>query len=883
MVWVKWYGCVFVLILSSVFSPLFSIENNVLVLHSYNQGYIWTDNITTGISDFFNEKDDVTIDYEYLDSREYSGKKYDRVFLGYLHEKYRENKPEILIVSDNPALEFIVRYGDELFGEIPVVFCGINNYNESMLKGKTNMTGVVEEVSMRETLELVFRLHPHARKLYVAVPGDITGKANLALLYSILSNLQSRFQLTVINDSYLADATEKINKISSEDILLFMAIYKNNKGELMSIAKSTSMALSNCAAPVYSFWEMYLGYGIIGGKLVSGINQGNVAASMAWKILNGEDIAKIPVIWKSPNRFSFDDRALRRFGIGMGLLPIDSLIINKPVPVLFRYWYLFALLSAVFIIMTWLLFTYALKQRKVGNFLSELNEFQQGVFESIPNAVYYKDMKLRYLGCNKAFEELFGISRNQLVGKTASDIFNKEKFELFESKDRELIRTRRNQIFQTEMSRSDGSQRMVVSIKSLIYQSGHEPVGILGIIMDLTEQKLVEENLKRAIERTELLAQELEGSRNFLDRIINSISDPVFVKDSAHRWILLNDAYCEFMGYRREELLGKTDSDFFPKEEADVFYEKDEVLLGLQEENMNEEEFTDRNGVIHTILTKKSLYVDGKKNKFIVGIISDITERKKLETELKIMNQGLGERVWEEVNKNREKDLILIKQSRQAAMGEMIRNIAHQWRQPLNALGITVQNIRERQKFGKLDEGYVDQAVKKSVDLIQFMSKTIDDFRDFFKSDREMTLFSVKDALFRAISIVEASMKNNLIELEFHLEKDVSAIGYPNEYSQVVLNILSNAKDELMANVVAKPRVRVTLREELGRSELLIWNNGGVIPDEIIGRVFDPYFTTKEGGTGIGLYMSKMIVEKNMNGKISVRNLDGGVEFRVLL
>jgi signal transduction histidine kinase len=337
------------------------------------------------------------------------------------------------------------------------------------------------------------------------------------------------------------------------------------------------------------------------------------------------------------------------------------------------------------------------------------------------------------------------------------------------------------------------------------------------------------------------------------------------------------------MGYKREELLGKIDFDFFPNEQAKIFREKDEIVLRSLFENVNEEEFTDKSGRLHTIVTKKSLYVDGLKNKFIVGIISDVTERKQLENELKLMNQNLGERVWEEVNKNREKDLLLIKQSRQASMGDMIRNIAHQWRQPLNALGIIIQNFREQNDFGKLDKEYIDRNVKKAVDLVQFMSRTIDDFKDFFKPDKEITRFSVKDALFRAIAVVEASMKNNFIEIEIDLDKEVFANGFMNEYSQVVLNILSNAKDILLEKKPAKPLVKIILTETDGKSTLIIWNNGGEIPEDVITHIFEPYFTTKESGTGIGLYMSKMIIDKNMNGRISARNAEGGAEFRIVV
>ncbi|MGA3285049.1 MAG: PAS domain S-box protein [Verrucomicrobiota bacterium] len=150
-----------------------------------------------------------------------------------------------------------------------------------------------------------------------------------------------------------------------------------------------------------------------------------------------------------------------------------------------------------------------------------------------------------------------------------------------------------------------------------------------GAHMDITERKRAE--------------VQLVESRNYLDKIINSIADPMFVKDRQHRWVLLNDAYCDFMGHKREELLGKSDCDFFPKSEADVFWSKDEVVFTTSKENINEEEFTDGKGNTHTIMTKKALYTDEKGEKFIVGIIRDISERKHAEQDLQMFEFSIDQ------------------------------------------------------------------------------------------------------------------------------------------------------------------------------------------------------------------------------------------------
>lgn len=253
--------------------------------------------------------------------------------------------------------------------------------------------------------------------------------------------------------------------------------------------------------------------------------------------------------------------------------------------------------------------------------------------------------------------------------------------------------------------------------------------------------------------------------------------------------------------------------------------------------------------------------------------------------QLEIINQNLEERIAGEVSKNREKEVMLIQQSRQAAMGEMIGNIAHQWRQPLNAVAVIVQNIQEAYRFGELNDKYIDSRVKQCMEIIQYMSQTIDDFRNFFKPEKNKQEFNVKNVVQKCVSLIEPSFQHSNITLEYHLSDSATAMGYSNEYAQVLLNILKNARDALMAAKVKNPRIILDLSEKNGKSYLSIKDNAGGIPEEIMDKIFHPYFTTKEPGvgTGLGLYMSKTIIEKNMGGLLSCCNTDGGAEFVIVL
>ncbi len=246
---------------------------------------------------------------------------------------------------------------------------------------------------------------------------------------------------------------------------------------------------------------------------------------------------------------------------------------------------------------------------------------------------------------------------------------------------------------------------------------------------------------------------------------------------------------------------------------------------------------------------------------------------------------NMHERIQVERKKSRKNEQLLIQQSRQAAMGEMIGNIAHQWRQPLNSLGLVLQNIYFTYQMDDLNDEFMQKSVDKGKMLTSSMSKTIDDFRDFFKPNKLKEKFYISDIIHSSIELIDASYKNYNITLETNLDQDAIIHGYPGEFSQVILNILSNAKDALIDNKEENRIISISTHKNDDDVIIEIKDNAGGIPQEIITKIFDPYFTTKEEGkgTGIGLYMTKTIIENNMAGKISVENLSEGACFSITL
>ncbi len=252
--------------------------------------------------------------------------------------------------------------------------------------------------------------------------------------------------------------------------------------------------------------------------------------------------------------------------------------------------------------------------------------------------------------------------------------------------------------------------------------------------------------------------------------------------------------------------------------------------------------------------------------------------------ELQNLNYTLEERIKKEVSKNRKKDQLLMQHTRLAQMGEMINMIAHQWRQPLNAISTTASGLRLKNSVGQYDKEFFDKNLKKIEDYTRHLSNTIEDFRNFFKPNKKTETISIKEMIEKALSILEVSLKNHNIKVLKDYKDSAKIKTYVNEVMHVILNIIKNAEDVITERKIEEGIVEIRTKEEKGYHIIEIKDNGGGIDKNIIDRIFDPYFSTKKKkGTGIGLYMSKIIIEDHCKGEIEVENTENGALFKIKL
>ena len=368
----------------------------------------------------------------------------------------------------------------------------------------------------------------------------------------------------------------------------------------------------------------------------------------------------------------------------------------------------------------------------------------------------------------------------------------------------------------------------------------------------------------------------------------------------------VNDEFCKISGYSRQELIGSPHNivrhpdvkkSVFKKlwetilakkvykgivknlsKDGKAFYLNATIIPILDDNGKIEEFVAIRHDVTNVILLNEHLtQLRVELNELNQSLENKVKEQTK---ELTILNANLEKRVEEEIAKNEQSSRIMFRQSRLASMGEMMANIAHQWRQPLSELSIDLfkmkQNLEDKDEF--LD------TYEHAKQVIKNMSNTIDDFRNFFNANKPVENFLVSSCVDDAMIMLKGTLDRNDIKIDVKSQKNVCVYGYQSELTQVFMNILVNAKDAFKNSEIKNKKIQISIKSNDKFAIIDIKDNAGAIKDDIMERIFEPYFTTKHksSGTGLGLYMSKMIVE-HMKGEIIAENLKNWVNFKIIL
>jgi sigma-B regulation protein RsbU (phosphoserine phosphatase) len=337
--------CLISLLLAALFVALFialpsanssAVEEihpkQILILASYNPGMKWEDSIDSAIRLRFAIKDpSAVISTEYMDTKRIDPNQTRLDYLKSLYiKKYKGRHFDLIIASNTDAFNFMLKNGDAIFPGTPVVFCGVVNFDDKVLAGKHGFTGVVEAYNVSDTLALMLHLHPHTQHIAVVTDLTTTGKANRDVLDRTISGFKGNVSFEFLDNLSADELRARVASIANNSLILLMTFNRDRNGRVLTYEDSSELIRDASPAPIYSVYDFYLGYGVVGGKMISGTSQGSLAADLALRVLHGEPAERIPVVKNSPTQYMFDMFELNRFGIPLASLPPGSGIINQP-------------------------------------------------------------------------------------------------------------------------------------------------------------------------------------------------------------------------------------------------------------------------------------------------------------------------------------------------------------------------------------------------------------------------------------------------------------------------------------------------------------------------------------------------------------------------
>jgi len=385
---------------------------------------------------------------------------------------------------------------------------------------------------------------------------------------------------------------------------------------------------------------------------------------------------------------------------------------------------------------------------------------------------------------------------------------------------------------------------------------------------DITLYSEVESKLKQSLE-------ELTSKKEELQAVFDLAANGISILDRDGMFLYANKFFQNMMEYTMEELYSESCISLSSPEYAAPSQTAVQKAIQYGSIEKFKKVCVTKSGT-HLNASMSLAYLESRDE--IIMITSDITEDIEYQDKLK-------RQVEIEVEKRTQQHEIMCHQSRLAAMGEMIDSIAHQWRQPLNSLGIIVQGLRHISAQEEIEVKFLKEIESEIMQKLNYMSQTIDDFSLFFRISKQKESFDILKSIEDAISLIDIQLKNYNIIIEIIKDKksDLRVFGFVNEFRQVILNMINNSMTAIISKDVQNGKIKIFINSIQETLQIEIIDNGGGISSEDMPKIFNPYFTTKEKGSGIGLYMSKVIIESHMDGLLSVENSKEGAKFTIIL
>ncbi|MBN2297152.1 MAG: PAS domain S-box protein [Deltaproteobacteria bacterium] len=770
------------------------------------------------------------ISIEFLDAKRHPEIDYLDRTAELLRMKYPEPEAiDVIICSDDQALNFLLDRTASLFEGVPIVFCGVNGYDPHMRNRKGGLTGVIEAIDPRSTLEAALRLQPDIREVLVINDITLTGQAIEKTARHIFQAFQERLRFRYVSDVTITELQTEVSQLSSEAVVFLFVFNRDNKGRNFTHEDSLRLITAHSKVPIYGPWTFYLGEGIVGGMLTSGEMQGRIAAQLSLRILKGERAENIPVVMDSHNRYMFDYHQLSLHNLPADKLPPGSEIINMPESFYHRHRYLiwaagFALAAESAIII--LLLLNIVRRRRVEKKLISSEQRYRTLIDTISDCVFTLDIHGRFTLLNPGFENITGYPVQDFLGLPFTEIIAPEHIQSTIERFQRGLSGEKIPIYEMELKHKDGKTIPVELNVTSLFDADGKTVGRIGVSRDITERRNAEEILRESEEKFRSVFD--------LSPLAITLTDI-----TTGKLVVVNDMVCELSRYSQEEIIGKSASEIglFSEGDRAEFLKILETSGEIRGLNMD---FKARDGsILNGLLFAKIIQVGGVSH--ILTIFFDMTEQQRLESQLQLARK-------------------------MEAIGTLAGGVAHDLNNILSGIvsypDLILMDLPEESPLRKLILT-IKNSGERAAAIVQDLLTL---------ARRGVVGLEVTNLNQIILNYLKSPECENLqrfhpgVAIETDLEKNLlNVIGSPVHLLKTIMNLVSNAAEAMPdgGKILISTKSKYIDRPIRGYDDvkegdyvvLAVSDSGVGISPEDMHRIFEPFYTRKvmgRSGTGLG-------------------------------
>lgn len=524
---------------------------NVLVLHSYQKGFEWTDGQSTGIEETLKGVDNVPLIYtEYMDWKRYPSQENLQQLYNRFKFKYQNSPIDAIITTDDAALSFALKYRQELLHDAPIIFSGVNERGVASIRDKHNLTGVIEQINSTQTIQMALHINPLIRKVYVVFDNSESGLSTGQMVMDQITSLHRGLEIIPMNRFSMEQIKRNVSTLASDSIVLMTTYYSDSTGRIIEFNRFASELANSSSVPVYHLYDFGLNHGAFGGSLISGKIQGQTSASLALRILQGERADELPIVTDGTKRNVFDYNELRHFGISVNKLPKGSEIINKPFSFYETYKTLvLSIIAAFAMLVTFifiLLFYVQLVKRMRSNLEKSNERFSLAAYGS-DAVIWDVDMSTMIYYFSDSWYELLGYERDEINESHGGwrDIVHPEDAEQQEKARSQHLEGRSSYYYaEYRMRCKSGEYKWFQARGKVLRNAAGGYVRFAGSMIDVTDRKDYESKLQMSYQELESTYEELTALQDELLEQYNKVvenQELLQTSEEKYRYLAYND------------------------------------------------------------------------------------------------------------------------------------------------------------------------------------------------------------------------------------------------------------------------------------------------------------------------------------------------------